>query len=117
MLYRCVAVFVANPWDLTASVDAAEAAENLGLKKVAQYFIESVIPQGEKDERFLRSAAHFEEGAEDFQKAIWCWDKLKVLVTTDEEARQTVHALTSRAAIKTSGLQASYANNPTQPPR
>ena len=107
MLDLCEEVFVSNPWDLTASVDGAEAAENLGLKKVAQYLIEAVIPQGEKDERFLRSAAHFEEFAEDFQKAIWCWDKLKTLIPADEEARKKVNDLTARAAIKKSGLQES----------
>jgi tetratricopeptide (TPR) repeat protein len=103
----CEEVFVHNPWDLIASVDAAEAAENLGLKKVAQYLIEAVIPQGEKDERFLRSAAHFEEFAEDFHKAIWCWEKLKALLPADEEARKKVNDLTARAAIKKAGLQES----------
>lgn len=107
MLDHCEEVLAANPWDLTASIDAAEAAENLGLKKVAQYMIEAVIPQGEKDAKFLRSAAHFEEFAEDFQKAIWCWEKLKALLPSDEEARKKVNDLTARAAIKKSGLQES----------
>jgi tetratricopeptide (TPR) repeat protein len=107
MLDYCEDVLAQNPWDLTASIDAAEAAENLGLKKVAQYLIEAVIPQGEKDAKFLRSAAHFEEFAEDFQKAIWCWEKLKALVPTDEEARKKVNDLTARSAIKKSGLQES----------
>ena len=103
----CEEIFALNPWDLVASVDAAQAAENLGLKKIAQYLIEAVIPQGEKDERFLRSAAHFEEFAEDYQKAIWCWDKLRALLPADEEARKQVNHLTAKAAIKKSGLQES----------
>ena len=107
VLDMCEEVFVHNPWDLIASVDAAEACENLGLKKIAQYLIEAVIPQGEKDERFLRSAAHFEEFAEDFQKAIYCWEKLKALLPADEEARKKVNDLTARATIKKSGLQES----------
>lgn len=107
VLDMCEEVFVQNPWDLIASVDGAEACENLGYKKVAQYLIESVIPQGEKDERFLRSAAHFEEFADDFQKAIWCWEKLKALLPADEEARKKVNDLTARATIKKSGLQES----------
>jgi tetratricopeptide (TPR) repeat protein len=107
MLDHCEEVLAQSPWDLTASVDAAEAAENLGLKKIAQYMIEAVIPQGEKDEKFLRSAAHFEEFAEDFQKAIWCWEKLRQLMPQDEEARKKVNDLTAKAAIKKSGLQES----------
>ena len=109
----CEEVFVHNPWDLVASVDAAEAAENLGLKKIAQYLIEAVIPQGEKDERFLRSAAHFEEFAEDYQKAIWCWDKLRALLPADEEARKKVNDLTAKATIKKSGLQESIDKHAT----
>ena len=115
MLDLCEEVFVSNPWDLTASIDAAEAASNLGLKKIAQYLIEAVIPQGEKDERFLRSAAYFEEGAEDFQKAIWCWEKLRTLVPHDEEARKKVNDLTAQAAIKKSGLQESIDKHSKKP--
>jgi len=103
----CEEVFVQSPWDLDASISAAEASEHLGLKKVAQYFIEAVLPQGEKDERFLRAAGHFEEFAEDFQKAIYCWEKLRVLLPADEEARKKVHHLTAQSAIKKSGLQES----------
>ena len=107
VLDLCEEVLAQSPWDLDASTNAAEAAENLGLKKIAQYFIEAVIPQGEKDERFLRAAAHFEEFADDFQKAIWCWDKLKALLPADEEARKKVNDLTAKSAIKKSGLQES----------
>ena len=107
VLDLCEEVLAQSPWDLDASVNAAEAAENLGHKKIAQYLIEAVIPQGEKDERFLRDAAHFEEFAEDFEKAIWCWGKLKALLPQDEEARKKVNDLTAKAAIKKSGLQES----------
>lgn len=104
MLDLCEEVFSTSPWDTTAAIDAAEAAHNLGLFKVAQYMIESVFAQGEKDAKFLRAAAHFEEGAEDFQKAIYCWEKLKALLPLDDEARKKVNDLTARATIKKSGL-------------
>jgi tetratricopeptide (TPR) repeat protein len=107
VLDLCEEVLAQNPWDLIASVDAAEAAEHLGLKKLAQYFIEAVIPQGEKDERFLRSAAHFLEFADEYQKAIRCWEWLRLLMPADEEARKKVNDLTAKSAIKKSGLQES----------
>jgi tetratricopeptide (TPR) repeat protein len=107
VLDMCEEVFVQSPWDLVASVDGAEAAEHMGLKKIAQYLIEAVIPQGEKDERFLRSAAHFLEFADDYQKAIWCWEKLRLVLPADEEARKKVNDLTAKSAIKRSGLQES----------
>ncbi len=113
MLDLCEEIFAASPWDTTAAIDAAEAAENLGLKKVAQYMIESVFAQGEKDAKFLRAAAYFEEFAEDFQKAIHCWERLKALVPNDEEARKKVNDLTARAAIAKSGLAESINKHAT----
>ena len=104
MLDLCEDVFASSPWDLTASMDASEAAENLGLKKVAQYMVESVFAQGEKDVKFLRVAARIEEYAEDFGKAIRCWEMLKKLVPHDEEARKKMNDLTARSAIQKSGL-------------
>jgi len=104
MLDLCEEVFAASPWDLTASMDASEAAENLGLKKLAQYMVESVFAQGEKDVKFLRAAARIEEFADDYGKAIRCWEKLKVLVPNDEEARKKMNDLTARATIQKSGL-------------
>jgi tetratricopeptide (TPR) repeat protein len=101
----CEEVLAQSPWDLDASSSGAEAAENLGYKKVAQYFIEAVLPQGEKDERFLRAAAHFEEFAEDYDKAINCWLKLRAILPADEEARKKVNDLTAKATIKKSGMQ------------
>jgi tetratricopeptide (TPR) repeat protein len=105
VLDLCEEVLAQSPWDLDASTNAAEAAENLGLKPVAQYFIEAVLPQGEKDERFLRAAAHFEEFAEDFEKAINCWIRLRAILPADEEARKKVNDLTAKATIKKSGMQ------------
>lgn len=105
VLDLCEEVFAHSPWDLDASINAAEAAENLGLKKIAQYFIEAVFSQGEKDERFLRAAAHFEEFADDYEKAISCWGKLRALLPADEEARKKVNDLTAKATIKKSGMQ------------
>jgi tetratricopeptide (TPR) repeat protein len=107
VLDLCEEVLAMSPWDLDASMNAAEAAEHLGFKKIAQYLVEAVIPQGEKDERFLRSAARGFEFADDYQKAIWCWDKLRLIAPSDEEARKKVNDLTAKAAIKKSGLQES----------
>ena len=105
LLDLCEEVFAQSPWDLDAATNGAEAAENLGYKKIAQYLIESVMPQGEKDERFLRSAAHFLEFADEYDKAISIWSKLRVLMPADEEARKKVNDLTAKATIKRSGMQ------------
>ncbi|WP_435020950.1 tetratricopeptide repeat protein [Tundrisphaera sp. TA3] len=103
----CEEAFLASPWDTSIAMDAAEAAENLGLKKVAQYFVESVFAQGEKDHKFLRFAAHIEELAEDWKKAIICWEKVKAILPHDEDARRRINDITARAAIQRSGLDQS----------
>ena len=107
MLDLCEDVFTSSPWDVTAAMDGAEAAENLGFKKVAQYMVEAVFAQGEKDVKFLRATARIEEFADDFPKAIRCWEKLKVLLPLDEEARKKMNDLTARATIQKSGLEES----------
>jgi len=113
VLELCEEAFTLNPWDTWTAMDAAEAAENLGYKKLAQYYIESVFAQGEKDHKFLRLAAHIEEFAEDWQKAIRCWEKLKVLLPNDEDARRKVNDITARAAIQRSGLDQSLNKHAT----
>ena len=104
MLDLCEEVFASSPWDTTAAMDASEAAENLGLKKLAQYMVESVFEQGQKDVKFLRCAARIEEFADDYAKAIRCWERLKVILPNDEEARKKMNDLTARATIQKSGL-------------
>ncbi len=107
VLDLCEEVFTQSPWDLVASIDGAEAAQNLGYKKIAQYLVEAVIPQGEKDERFLRAGANFLEFADEYQKAIMFWERLRVVLPADEEARKKVNDLTAKSAIQKSGLQES----------
>ena len=38
----CEEAFVHNPWDVAAARDAAESAEQLGYKELAQWLVESV---------------------------------------------------------------------------
>lgn len=102
----CEEAFELNPWDVGASWEAAESAEQLGYFKVAQWLLESVQLQAE-DADFFRYQAHVHELNEDWQKAILSWDRVKKLDPNDEAASRKVNALSANATIARSGLKES----------
>jgi tetratricopeptide (TPR) repeat protein len=104
MLEVCEEVFVQSPWDVSTTRDAAEAAEELGFLRTAQWLYESVQAQVEKDAGFFRAAAAIHQKNEDWQKAIFCWEKVKQIDPNDETANRHVNSLSASATIKRSGL-------------
>src|SRR5438067_603364 len=57
MLEVCEDAFVHDPWNVDTARDMAEAAEQLGLKEVARFALESVYVQAGDDVHFLRHQA------------------------------------------------------------
>lgn len=106
VLAVCEEAFLHNPWDIEASQLAAEAAEQLGLKALAMWLIESVYPQAADDAGFLRYAAHIYELNESWPKAITCWEKVRKLQPSDEMASRKINSLSASATITRSGLGA-----------
>jgi tetratricopeptide (TPR) repeat protein len=104
VLEHCEEAFTLNPWDTEAAKDGSEAAEHLNHPAVAEWLIESVLPQAGDDLHFLRFAAHAYEVNQSWQKAIQCWEKVKKLAPTDENASRQINALSANAAIARSGL-------------
>jgi tetratricopeptide (TPR) repeat protein len=100
---HCEQAFVNNPWDVSAARDAADAAEQLGFNELAQWFVESVQAQA-TDADFFRFSAHVHEINESWQKAIFCWERVKKLNPNDEDAHRQINALSASATIKRSGL-------------
>ena len=99
----CEDAFVNNPWDVGAARVAAEAAEELGLLVVAQWFVESVQAVT-KDVDFFKFAAHIHEVNESWQKAIACWEQVKKLHPNDQDANRQINALSAAGTIKRAGL-------------
>ncbi len=97
-------VFVVNPWDVSAAWEAAEAAEQLGLLNLAQWFVESV--QGvSKDVNFHKYAGHIHEACESWAKAIQCWETVKKLSPNDQDANRKINGLSASSAIKRANLE------------
>jgi len=100
----CEEAFVNNPWDVGAARVAAEAAEQLGLNLVAQWYVESVQTVT-KDGDFLKFAARIHEQNESWQKAIGCWELVKKFHPNDQDANRQINALSASSTIKRAGLQ------------
>ncbi len=111
-LEHCEDAFAYNPWDTGTARDAAEAAEGLGLKELAQWLLESVHAQGEGDVDFLRHEAHVHEINEAWHKAIACWERIKKVNPNDQEANRRANDLSAKATIQRSGLNEALNKSP-----
>jgi tetratricopeptide (TPR) repeat protein len=103
VLEICEEAFVNNPWDIGASREAAEAAEQLGFNSLAQWYVECV-QSVTKDVDFLKYSAHVHEVNESWQKAISCWEQVKKLSPNDQDANRQINALSASSTIKRAGL-------------
>jgi tetratricopeptide (TPR) repeat protein len=99
----CEEAFVTNPWDVSSSRDAAEAAEQLGFPALAQWYVESVQPQA-TDPDFFEFAARIHKLNNSFPKAIQCWEQVKKLNPSNQIANREINALSAAATIHKSGI-------------
>jgi tetratricopeptide (TPR) repeat protein len=99
----CEEAFMLNPWDVGAAREAAEAAEEMGLKELSQWLMESVLVVA-NDVDFFRHLAHVHEQNGAWQKAITSWERVKKLSPYDEDANRKINALSASATIQRSGL-------------
>jgi tetratricopeptide (TPR) repeat protein len=101
---HCEDAFVHNPWDHHAAMIAAEAAEGMEKLVLARWFLESVAAQGMEDAHFMRQLAHAFEVTQDFERAIHCWEKVRKLVPSDDEAIRKIRGLQASATITRANL-------------
>ena len=99
----CEEAFVNNPWDVDAATTAAEAAEQLGLKELAQWLLESVHIQA-NTVNFFKYMAHVHELNASWPKAIAAWERVKKINPNDDEAARQINAISASATIHRSGL-------------
>jgi tetratricopeptide (TPR) repeat protein len=95
--------FVNNPWDVDAARIAAEAAEQLGFKEVAQWLMESVAAQAH-DVDFFKHLAHVHQLNNAFHKAMAAWERVKKINPYDDDATRQINAIAANATIFRSGL-------------
>ncbi|MDX2035205.1 MAG: tetratricopeptide repeat protein [Isosphaeraceae bacterium] len=105
VMETCEDAFRQNPWDVGSARDGSEAAEQLGLKELARWYLESVLAQGQGDVEFLRHAAHVYELNEDWAKAIDCFERILKISPFDETAKRRANDLSAKATISRSRLE------------
>ncbi len=110
----CEEAYVYNPWDVSTTRDASEAATQLGYHQLAQWLLESVVAQA-TDADFFRNLAQVYQQNENFQKAIQCWERVKQLDPTDETAKRQMNALSASATIARSGLNEALGKRMARP--
>ncbi len=99
----CEEAYVYNPWDVSTSLAASEAATELGFHPLSQWLLESVVGQA-NDAEFFRNLAQVYQQNENWQKAIQCWERVKQLDPNDEGAQRQMNALSASATIARAGL-------------
>ncbi len=101
---HCEDAFAHNPWDVQAAIIASEAAEGLEELVLARWLLESVAAQGSDDVNYLRHLARIYERNEDWERSISCWERLRKISPTDDEAIRKIRGLQASATISRSGL-------------
>lgn len=114
-LEHCEDAFTLNPWDVSTAQVAAEAAEGLQAPALARWLLESVAVQGAEDAGFFRQLAHVYELNQDFERAILCWQKVRLLNPGDDEAIRQIKALSASETIQRAGLSTALQRGESQP--
>ena len=99
----CEEAFVHNPWDVGAAREAADAAEQLDFKELAQWFVESVQNVA-TDADFFWFAAHIHEINNAWPKAIAALERVMKINPNDQDVRKKINALAASSTIQRSGL-------------
>jgi tetratricopeptide (TPR) repeat protein len=105
VLEACEEVFKVHPWDVHTAREAAEAAEQLGWKSLAKWYLESLPPHATEDVGFLKQLARVYELNGEWERSITCWEKVRKIAPSDEEAGRKIKGLTASATITRSGLE------------
>lgn len=108
----CEEAFAHNPWDVGAAREAAEAAEQLGLKEVALWILESVHAVA-TDAAFFRYLAHIQEINSCWNRAIASWERVKKIDPYDEDSSRKINALSANSTIQRSGLNEALNKRPS----
>lgn len=104
--------FAINPWDVSACIEASEAAVELKAPLMAKWLMESVLNQGKEDIAFLRQLALVYKANNDFEHAIQCLELIRRVKPNEDIIREIKDTMAEQAIGKTeasSGVMRSLA--------
>jgi tetratricopeptide (TPR) repeat protein len=89
--------FSTNPWDLNASMEAAEAALGLDAQSLARWLMESVLPQGRESPEFLRELSLVYRACKEHERAVQCLEMVRRIKPTPDIDTEIKHILAEQA--------------------
>jgi tetratricopeptide (TPR) repeat protein len=92
-------VLAHNPWDTSAQMDMAEAADQLGLLDLAVWSLEQARQKNPQDLTVNRTLARMYEKRGNFTQAIALWEMIRRAVPTDVEAQDKAMNLAASETI------------------
>jgi tetratricopeptide (TPR) repeat protein len=92
-------VLALNPWDTSAQMDMAEAADSLGLLDLAVWTLEQARQKNPQDLHVNRALARLYEKRGNFTQAIALWELIRRAVPTDVEAQDKAKNLAASETI------------------
>lgn len=89
--------FSVNPWDLYASMEAAEAALGLDGQALARWLMESVLPQGRENPEFLRELAQVYRACKEHERAVQVLEMVRRIKPSPDIDSEIKHILAEQA--------------------
>lgn len=105
----CEDAFLLNPWDVGVSMDAAEAALELGAPELAEWSLMAVADEAEDHVDYLRLMARVYESLGKWKAAIGCLDRVRHLDPTDQDVGSRINALSAKSMMARAEMEASAA--------
>jgi tetratricopeptide (TPR) repeat protein len=102
-----------NPWDVSAQMDMAEAADALGLLDHAVFLLDQARQKNPKDATLNRALARLFEKRGAFSQAIALWQLVKEVAPDDVEAQHKAKDLAASETIARGGYTGSGEKAPT----
>ncbi|HEX3152808.1 MAG TPA: tetratricopeptide repeat protein [Gemmataceae bacterium] len=96
-----------NPWDVSAQMDMAEAADALGLLDHAIFFLDQARQKNPRDAMLNRALARLFEKRGAFSQAIALWQLVKEVSPADVEAAHKAKDLAASETIARGGYTGS----------
>lgn len=103
-LESCEDAFAHNPWDFGVTMDAAEAALELGATDLADWNLSTVADDAEDSLDYLRLRALVYEAGGKWASAIRCYEMIKHISPADQDITSKINAISAKAMMAKSGL-------------
>ncbi|MFM1800993.1 MAG: hypothetical protein RJA81_345, partial [Planctomycetota bacterium] len=111
VLELCEDAFLLNPWDVSVSMEAAEAALELGAPELAEWSMSVVADDADDHLDYLRLMARIYETLGKWKQAIACLERVRDLDPSDQNVGSRINALHAKSMMARPDMDSS--NRPT----